>query len=179
MSAVLVSLVACNDTKTKNVKEVNNGSVVSTQPVPTFNDEAYKLIADPCTTITIESINELVPGSKDSGSLQQNTVGPNKTCEWKVDDVNYPRLGISIIESTDFFKADDERIIENPVLGSKVSIAPEYVIVLGGDSCGSTIYVVTQKYSFSVAYCDIDGKATTDEKLLELATQVKNSIPTT
>jgi hypothetical protein len=90
--AISILLVACSDPDEKNVNEVNNGSTILTQPVPTFSDAAYKLIPNPCTTITIESINELVSNSKNSGPLQQNTVGPNKTCEWKLEDENYPRL---------------------------------------------------------------------------------------
>jgi hypothetical protein len=89
----------------------------------------------------------------------------------------FPRLGVSVIQSSDFFKPKDTRALDLPTLGDKVFVAPEYVTALGGDSCGTTIYVVTGKYSFSVAYCDADGKATTDEKLIELATNVKNSIP--
>lgn len=177
---VLTCTVACSSDDTSGKKEVNNGSVQpNTQPVPTFSAEAFKLISDPCTTISIESVNQLVPDSQVSGSLQQNSVGPNKTCEWKYDEKSFPRLGISIIEATNFFNPADTRIIEDPTLGEKVFVAPEYVIVLGGDSCGNTLYVVAGKYSFSVAYCDKDGKPATDEILLALAGQVKNSLPVT
>jgi hypothetical protein len=179
---ILIVIASCSSSgsNSKNKKEVNDGNIQeNTMTVPTFSAEEFKLITDPCTTITQANINLLVPGSVATGALQQNSVGPNKTCEWKINDVSFPRLGVSVIKSTDFFSANSEEIIDNPALGSKVFIAPEYVIALGGDSCGSTIYVVGEKYSFSVAYCDVDGKATSSEKLIELATGVKATLPTT
>ena len=177
---MLVTISSCSSSNNSNAKEINDGSTQkNTQPIPTFSAEEFKLITDPCTTISIESINLYVPGSKDSGSLQQNSVGPNKTCEWKIDDESFPRLGVSVIQSSNFFNPGQQRIIDAPELGEKVFVAPEYVIVLGGDSCGSTIYVVSGKYSFSVAYCDADGQPTSDEVLMALALQVKNSLPVT
>ena len=164
---MLVTISSCSSSNNSNAKEINDGSTQkNTQPIPTFSAEEFKLITDPCTTISIESI-------------QQNSVGPNKTCEWKIDDESFPRLGVSVIQSSNFFNPGQERIIDAPELGEKVFVAPEYVIVLGGDSCGSTIYVVSGKYSFSVAYCDADGQPTSDEVLMALALQVKNSLPVT
>lgn len=100
---MLVTISSCSSSNNSNAKEINDGSTQkNTQPIPTFSAEEFKLITDPCTTISIESINLYVPGSKDSGSLQQNSVGPNKTCEWKIDDESFPRLGVSVIQSSNF-----------------------------------------------------------------------------
>lgn len=175
---ICVSVIAaCSDDKNDTPERNDGKPQENPYTVPTFSDEAFKAIPDPCSTVSIENINALTPSAEESGSLQQNSIGPNKTCEWKIEETSFPRLGVSVIQSSDFFKPKDTRPLELPTLGDKVFIAPEYVTALGGDSCGSTIYVVTGKYSFSVAYCDADGKATTDEKLIELATNVKNSIP--
>lgn len=168
---------ACSDDKNDTPEKNDGKAQENPYTVPTFSDEAFKAIPDPCSTVSIENVNALTPSAEESGSLQQNSIGPNKTCEWKIEETSFPRLGVSVIQSSDFFKPKDTRALDLPTLGDKVFVAPEYVTALGGDSCGTTIYVVTGKYSFSVAYCDADGKATTDEKLIELATNVKNSIP--
>lgn len=149
------------------------------ESVPTFA-ENYEtvVIPNPCESLTIENVARFVPSSKVRGPLLQNAYAPSKSCEWTpVDEqLDTPRLGVSIAGSLGVFDSLEKSATEQVEIGTSGYILNEYQTALGGAACGRTLVSETDTFSFVVALCKANNEIPTSQELIELATNVLNSL---
>ncbi len=179
---VVMALVVAfsNDSETHETKKNEWSTVTTITPVsvPAFEETAEtQKVLNPCETISIEHIFSVIPKPTKRGPVINNVIAPSKLCEWMIEGQEYPRLGVSIVLSSTVYDASEVTKLADVTLGEKAFIVDGYVTGVGGAACGRTIIVKEKGYSYSVAVCNVKNKKPSNEQLIELATDVSNSLP--
>ncbi|HMS24171.1 MAG TPA: hypothetical protein PKB15_00535 [Acidimicrobiia bacterium] len=176
---VVLALPACSESKDeKKADVVVTTTTTTTIPLPAFTETPETLkIPNPCEVISIEHIENIISNATQRGPLIQNAVVASKACEWTKPNKDYPRVGVSIVLSPTVYDAIEATKVADAVVGDKAFIVDGFVTAFGGTSCGQTIIVKLRAYSYSVAVCNAKDKKPSDKELIELATDVQNSLP--
>lgn len=173
-----------DDSKTEVNKsassEVSTSTTTTTTiPLPTFTETPEtQTIPNPCETISIENVEKVIEDASVRGPFVQSALAPIKACEWTKGDKEFPILNVSIVGSNTFFDGSLESKDRDIVgVGDSAFVVKGVVTGFGGASCGETIIVKKGNNSFAIALCNEKDKKPTDKQLIELATNVVNSLP--
>lgn len=178
---VMALVVVLTGDDEEHIAKKNEWSTVTTigsVPVPAFEETAEtQKVPNPCTVISIEHVFSVVTDPTMRGPVINNVLAPSKLCEWVTGEKDYPRLGVSIVLSPTVYDASEATKISDAELGEKAFVVDGYVTGVGGTACGRTIIVKEKGFSYSVAVCNEKNKEPSNKQLIELATDVSNSLP--